>query len=93
MNFNSNNEGNKNLGAVIGTEDYRVQYVTQKLKKLESELVLLSEIAKASQSAYSCFVTELSDENHSQHSRPDERTDDVVSNKFIPAITRDCGER
>ena len=87
-------EGNKHLGAVIGTEDYRDQYVTQKLDKLESELVLLSEIAKIDpQSAYCCFVTGFRNKfSYLMRTIPNiadmmKRIDDVVSNIFIPAIT------
>ena len=48
----------KHLGAVVGTESFRAEYVSQKIEKLSEEVRILVEIAKLEpQAAYSAFFS------------------------------------
>ena len=51
-------EGQRHLGAVIGSSKYRREYVQNKIDELINEIKVLPMIAKTEpQTAYSCFVT------------------------------------
>ena len=50
--------GKWHLGAVIGSQEYKDEYVIKKTYKIANELKNLCEIAKLEpQAAYSCFVS------------------------------------
>ena len=51
-------DGERHLGAVIGTEENKRQYINQKISKWKDEINLLAEIATTHpQSAYAAYVT------------------------------------
>ena len=51
-------EGQRHLGAVIGSSEYKREYVQNKIDDLINEIKVLSMIAKTEpQAAYSCFIT------------------------------------
>ena len=55
--INITDHGRKHLGAVIGSEDYKKEYVAEKVKEWVESLHKLTNIAKTQpQAAYSCFV-------------------------------------
>ena len=57
-NLNITNEGKRHLGAVVGMEEFRKEYVTMSVNKWVAELKLLSTIAKFSlQAAYCAFTS------------------------------------
>ena len=51
-------DGHRHLGAVIGSNRYKDEYMKDKVENWIAELKLLSKIAKVDpQSAYSCFIS------------------------------------
>ena len=55
--INITDHGRKHLGAVIGSEEYKKEYVTEKVKQWIESIQILTNIAKTQpQAAYSCFV-------------------------------------
>ena len=55
--INITEDGKRHLGAVIGTIEYRENYVTQNVNNWLDELSMLCDIARIEpQAAYSCFV-------------------------------------
>ena len=57
-NLNINNEGKRNLGAVVGTEEFRKEFVIIRVNDWVAELKLLSKIAEfCSQAAYCAFTS------------------------------------
>ena len=97
--FNDSNvyitiEGKRHLGAVIGSNEYREEYLKDLVNDWNNQLVLLSSIAESQpQTAYSAFVSHFKSKlsyfmgtipGISQFLYPLEET---VRNKFIPAIT------
>ena len=87
-------EGQKHLGAVIGTKQFKVKYIEEKIETWIKEIVTLSKIAKfAPQEAYTCFIRGYKHKLcYSMRTLPDlkfhlERLDDVITAEFIPSIT------
>ena len=84
----------RHLGAVIGSNKYREEYMKDLVNDWNNQLVLLSSIAESQpQTAYSAFVSDFKSKlsyfmgtipGISQFLYPLEET---VRNKFIPAIT------
>ena len=57
-NLNINNEGKRHLGAVIGTEEFRKEFVIIRVNDWVAELKLLSKIAEfCPQAAYHAFTS------------------------------------
>ena len=87
-------DGKHHLGAVIGTIEYRENYVTQKVNNWLDELKMLCDIARIEpQAAYSCFVIGYKHKlTHIMRTIPNishqlEKIDELILTKFIPAIT------
>ena len=86
--------GKRHLGAIIGTDGYRDEYVLDKINQWSSELQLLCEIAKIEpQAAYSCFVSGYKHKlTYYMRTIPGishllQRFDDIILTEFIPAVT------
>jgi len=86
-------EGRKHLGAKIGSESFKLQYLQTKVEQWSKELQNLIEIAKSDpQAAYSCFVTGFKQKlNYVMRTIPDSsnslrKIDEIVANEFIPTI-------
>ena len=86
--------GKRHIGAVVGTNEYKHEYVSEKIDVWINELQMLCEIAKLEpQAAYSCFVSGYKHKlNYLMRTIPDvshllKRIDDLILTKFIPAIT------
>ena len=57
-NFNITNGGKRHLGAVVGTEEFKKEYVIMRVNEWVAELKLLTKIAKFyPQAAYSTFTS------------------------------------
>ena len=57
--INNTTEGKRHLGAVIGSNEFRVKYATEKVNEWIDELRTLSTYAKSQpQAAYAAFVLE-----------------------------------
>ena len=55
--INITDQGRKHLGAVVGSVDYKKEYVQEKVEQWVSSMQRLSSIAKTQpQAAYSCYV-------------------------------------
>ena len=85
-------DGMRHLGAVIGTIEYRENYVTQKMNNWLDELNMLCDIARIEpQAAYSCFVSwykhKLTYITIPNISHLLEKIDALIVTKIIPAIT------
>ena len=92
--INITEDGMGHLGAVIGTIEYRENYVTQKVNNWLDELNMLCDIARIEpQAAYCCFVSGYKHKltyimrTISNVSHQLEKTDALILTKFIPAIT------
>ena len=87
-------EGQRHLGAAIGSSKYKCEYVQNKIDGLINEIKVLPMIAKTGpQAAYSCFttafkhkpsyimrtITDISDQLN--------QLEEVITPEFIPAIT------
>ena len=54
--INFTTQGQRHLGAAIGSYDFRVKYTTEKVKDWSSEIFQLSKFAKSQpQAAYAAF--------------------------------------
>lgn len=87
------NEGNRHLGAVIGSNEYKTLYVTRKVNDWIAQLNLLSEIGRIDpHSAYTAFVFGLKHKwTYLMRTIPDMSTfleplEIAIKTKFIPAI-------
>jgi hypothetical protein len=87
-------EGKRHLGAIVGSPQFKEQYVSEKIDQWCKELTLLSQIAKIQpQAAYSCFVSGYKHKfSYIMRTIPNighqmKRVDDVILCEFIPAIT------
>ena len=56
-NLNITNEGKKHLGTVVGTEEFRKEYVIMRVNEWKAKLKLLSKIAKPYPQAVDCAFT------------------------------------
>lgn len=88
------NEGQRHLGAVIGSSKYKQEYVQNKIDELINEMKVLSMIAKTEpQAAYSCFITAFKHKpSYIMRTIPDisdhlKQLDEIITYEFIPAIT------
>ncbi|XP_057302766.1 uncharacterized protein LOC130636933 [Hydractinia symbiolongicarpus] len=86
--------GQSHLGAVIGSQSYKIEYVNSKVASLVEQLKLLSKIAELEpQSSYCAFVTGFKAKlTFLLRTVPDikkllQPIETVVRNEFIPAIT------
>ena len=84
----------RHLGAVIGTANFKQNYMREKINQLIQELSTLSKIAwYEPQAAYSCFITGFKHKpTYFMRTIPNigkelKQLDDVVRTEFIPAIT------
>ena len=87
-------EGQRHLGAVIGSSKYKREYVQNKIDELINEIKVLSMIAKTEpQAAYSCFITAFKHKpSYIMRTIPDisdqlNQLDELITSEFIPAIT------
>ena len=82
------------LGAVIGSTNYKNEYIREKIEKWIEELKVLSKLAWIEpQTAYACFTTGFKHKpTYYTRKIPDIANqltllDEVISTEFIPAIT------
>ena len=87
-------EGKKHLGAAIGSEKYREEFIAQKIDTWINELKILSEIAlTAPQEAYTCFTAGYKHKfSYYMRTIPNlgiamRRIDETITMNLIPAIT------
>ena len=87
-------EGQRYLGAVIGSSKYKREYVQNKIDELINEIKVLSMIAKTEpQAAYSCFIAAFKHKpSYIMRTIPDvsdqlNQLDELITSEFIPAIT------
>ena len=87
-------DGQRHLGAVIGTANFKQNYVKEKIDQWIQELRILSKIAwYEPQAVYSCFITGFKHKStYFMHTIPNigkelKQLDDVIRTAFIPAIT------
>ena len=87
-------EGQRHLGAVIGSSKYKREYVQNKIDELINKIKVFSMIAKTEpQAAYSCFVRAFKRKpSNIMRTIPDisdqlNQSDEVITSEFIPAIT------
>ena len=86
-------EGERHLGAVIGSDDFRTKYIQRKVEGWVSDVVELSKIAKEEpQNAYTAFTKGLCHrwtflqrtiDNVSKFFEP---LEEAIRNKLIPAL-------
>ena len=86
--------GHKHLGAVVGSSNYRDEYVSERVKEWITEIKILSDIAKSQpHAAYSAFVHGLTGHwSHIMRTIPDIKhllmpLEDVIHQVFIPSLT------
>jgi len=86
-------EGKRHLGATIGTNEYRDEYIQEKIDQWRSELIMLVEIAKIEpQAAYSCYVAGYKNKfTHYMRTIPGighlfGELDELIDTKLIPAF-------
>ena len=86
----------RHLGAIIGSQEYRDEYLINKTDQIANELNNLCEIAKLeSQASHSCFVSSLKHKlNYIMRTIPNishllKPRDSIILPKCIPAITDD----
>ena len=87
-------DGQRHLGAVTGTANFKQNYMKEKINQWIQELRILSKIAwYEPQSAYSCFITGFKHKpTYFIRTIPNigkevKQLDDVARTEFIPAIT------
>ena len=91
--INITEEDNRHLGAVIGSIEYRENYVTQKMNAWLDKLNMLCDIARIEpKAAYSCFVSGYKHKliyimkTIPNISHQLEKIDGLILTKFIPVI-------
>ena len=87
-------KGKRHLGAVIGSEEFKTEYINSKIATWIEELRILCQIAKIEpQAAFSCFIGGFKHKlTYCLRTIPDigdlvQKFDNVISTEFIPAIT------
>ena len=93
-------EGQRHLGAVIGSKDYRDKYVMGLVKGWVDEVNMLTEIARHDpHSAYTAYTYGLVHKwGYFQRTIPEtehlyQPLEDAIRYKFLPALTRkDCSD-
>ena len=93
-NINVTSAGKRHLGAVIGSQDYKDEYVNDLVASWKGELQTLAKIAQIQpQAAYSAYIHGFKGKftyflrtisNITAHLQPIE---EVIRNEFIPALT------
>ena len=91
--INNATNGKCHLGAAIGSNEFRVEYVTEKVDEWIDELVILSIYAKShSQAAYDAFCFEEQNK-HSYYLRTIpamkelmKPVDESIKNELLPSI-------
>ena len=93
--INITEDGKHHVGAVIGSIEYRENYVTQKVNTWLDELNMLCDIARIGpQAAYSCFVSGNKHKlTYIMRTIPNisyqlEKTNELILTKIISTITR-----
>ena len=86
-----------NLGAIVGNDGYKREYANELVKNWNSQLCMLSTVAKSQpQAAYSAFVNGFKNKlSYFMRTIPDisnllRLINDTIRNRFIPAITGGC---
>jgi hypothetical protein len=86
--------GKRHLGAVIGSEEYKEQYINESVDRWVNELQILSEIARIQpQAAYSAYIYGFKSKfTYAMRTIPGidkhlQRIESVLRHEFIPAIT------
>ena len=86
-------EGQRHLGAVVGTEEYRRKYVLEKVTKWVEDINQLADLALYEpQAAYSAFTKGILHRwTYVMRTIPDighlfEKLEEVINNKLIPAL-------
>ena len=86
-------EGKRHLGAVIGSDDFKSEYVREKITNLTQEIIKLTEYSKAESHVayailcrgvlqkYTYFMRTVQDID--DHMKP---LDDIISNTFLPTL-------
>ena len=94
-------DGKRHLGAVIGTADFKSEYIAEFVDKWVSQILVLSRIARSyPQSAYCAFTSGFVHKfNHIIRTIPDaaahlQPVEDAIRHQFIPAISegRSCND-
>ena len=91
---NITTDGKRHLGAALGTNDYKNEYLSDIVDEWIEEIKVLSEIAKSKpQPAYSCFISGFRHKvTYFMRTIPGaesqlKRLDEIILTHFIPAIT------
>ena len=91
---NITTEGQKHLGAVIGSKSFKQEFITEKVKKWIDDLTMLSKIAKfAPHESYICFTSGYKHKiSYMMRTIPEmkdhlECIDDLITTDLIPSIT------
>ena len=86
-------DGKKHLGATIGSEEYKAEYIHAKVEEWVQELNVLRDIAKTHpQAAYCAFTYSFRHKfNYIMSTIPDikhllQPVEDVIRHKFIPTL-------
>ena len=92
--INITKNGKRYLGAAIGSQEYRDEYIIKKTNQIANELNKLCEIGNLEpQAEYSCFVSGFKHKlNYIMRTIPDishllKPINDIILAKLIPAIT------
>ena len=100
-NVNITVKGKRHLGAIVGSEIYKREYINDLAKDWNGQLCILSTIAESQpQAVYSAFVSGFKNKlSYFLRTIPDISNllipiEDTIRNRFIPAITggRICNE-
>ena len=100
-NVNITTNGKKHLGATIGSEEYKAEYIQAKVEEWVKELNVLCDIAKTHpHSAYCAFTYSFRHKfNYIMRTIPDikhilQPIEDVIRHKFIPTLcdNRACND-
>ena len=99
--INITKDGKRHLGAIIGSESFRKEYLSSKITDWTEGIKLLRKIVRIDpQSAYACFISGFKHKlNYIMRTVPNtaaylQQIDEIVQTELIPAITGDitCSE-
>ena len=92
--INFSTDGQRHLGAVLGSESFKKEYVSQKVQKWCDEISKLSEFAKSQPHAAFCAYLHCEQHKYRYIMRTIDGIsdcmkplDDIINNIFIPAVT------